>query len=103
MKDIIMDKATCVLTYVLTGVLGIATGLGLGGALGQEGRSTGRLFEYKDNVKVFRAERVGRDEIYIEEEPKGGKFISLEKHLNKVDKVYDRTIEEAKIRKLVDW
>jgi len=89
-------------------LLGIAGGLNLGWIIfaggGTPSSSTAKTFQYEGQRQVFRTEQpMEADAIYVETESGTGEYITLSKYLDSFENKYDRTVEKAKIEKLVDW
>jgi len=89
-------------------ILGAMGGLVAGAVLGLSTipptNSTAETYQHDNQRQVFRTTiPLQRDAIYVESEPGKGKYTSLTEYLNTIEDKNNRTVEEATIKRLVDW
>ena len=89
------------LVGVLAGVLG---GFVLSRSTGPLVKSTAKTYQLEDQREVIRNYLdLERDTIFVETSPDSDNYQLLSDYLATIENEYDRTIEEAKIRKVVSW
>lgn len=86
------------------GIVGFILGVLLGGSFiwGTASLDNARMVTYENTRKVIRThEEMRADQVYIQELTNTDSYISIKKYLESVQNEQDRTIEKAKIEKLV--
>jgi len=103
-----LDKDTMRGYIVMSGTFGMVIGLVLGGYFMSQTSSLNhaKVFTY-DNRKVIRTYDTRREDevfIYDADFPNRGIFMDSKKYLDSIEDEKDRTIEKAKIEKIVgEW
>lgn len=93
------------LKHVALTIGGVVAGLSVGLALppGQV-NDIAKIIREEGRPTVIRTyEYLERDHIYVEKSEASGEYIVLKKYLKSIPNEYDRTIEEARIKKSAGW
>ena len=96
-----MDKVERIGSYLITGLLGFGGGVVLDSFIGARLNSL-IPYNHEDLPKVMKADIYReKDLIAVEDSENPGNYIELSDHLKRIEDPFDRTIERAKIERLV--
>lgn len=94
-----MSKSNTGLIYILAGATMVAVGL-----FSSPDVHEARVFQREEGKPaVIRMYKPGRDGILVQDEKNKEKYIQIGEYLKNIPDKSDREVEEATIKKLIDW
>lgn len=97
----IEDKIKAGIGWVSVGIIGTIIAIGF---YSRPNVDEARVFQREEGKPaVIRMYKPGRDGILVEDKENKGKYIQIDEYLGNIPDKSDREIEEATIKKLIDW